>query len=248
MSYRSFVYRLFVRLRSDKRQSTPTTMKSVFLQLFPAFKNWQFRFLWRSHSWLIEWIHSLANWRHVVCWCHIFRLLQISWIPDWARCQKSTWYQVLQSNGNGNLIIIIAAVRTHEVRQTSDRRIKQESVIGYVDGFSMRMCRLCAWVHLFLCNICCFLCLFICACMCLFLLHCECVCVWLCMGGQADAAEPTAAWRAVEAGYTHSCTHTLYTRAQLCIYYSCTNCSQIWRSDIKVTRNDTLSMCRYVEG
>lgn len=180
MSYRYFVYRLFV-----WKRSTLTTMKSVFLQLFPAFKNWQFRFLWRSHSWLIEWIHCLPNWPHAVSWCHIFRLLQISWIPGWARCQKSTWYQILQSNGNGNLIIIIAAVRTHEVRQTSDRRIKQESVIEYVHVFSMRMCRLCAWVRLFLCNICCFLCLFACAC--LFLLHCECVCVWLCMGGQADA-------------------------------------------------------------
>lgn len=42
---------------------------------------------------------------------------------------------LVQSNGNGNLIIIIAAVRTHEVRQTSDRRIKQESVIEYVHVF-----------------------------------------------------------------------------------------------------------------
>lgn len=97
------------------------------------------------------------------------------------------------------------------------------------------------WVHLFLCNICCFLCLFACAC--LFLLHCECVCVWLFMGGQADAAEPTAAWRAIEAGYTHSCTHTLYTWAQLFIYYSCTNCSQMWRSDIKVTFETTRWAC-----
>lgn len=70
-------------------------------------------------------------------------------------------------------------------------------------------------MHLFLCNICCFLCLFACAC--LFLLHCECVCVWLFMGGQADAAEPTAAWRAIEAG-THTRVHTLYTHEHNFVY------------------------------
>lgn len=70
-------------------------------------------------------------------------------------------------------------------------------------------------MHLFLYNICCFLCLFACAC--LSLLHCECVCVWLFMGGQADAAEPTAAWRAIEAG-THTRVHTLYTHEHNFVY------------------------------